>query len=161
MTSRRKVLRALSGGSAMLGLAAAPTATVANEELSSATGRARVVTLTYLQAKPGRLAQLERFVRANWFAMDEIAVQQGLFVSYEWLDAGSDEGPWNAIVMVTYNDEKGFDGIQQRWVPIQSAHKEVRPDALGMRDLGQVLETRKVLEREPFTSKRATPSRRG
>jgi hypothetical protein len=161
MTSRRKVLRALSAGSAVLGLAAAPTATSANEKSGSAAGGVRVVTLTYLHAKPGRLAQLERFVRANWFAMDEVAVQQGLFVSYEWLDTGSDEGPWNAIVMVTYNDEKGFEGIQQRWATIQSAHQEVRPDAMGMRDLGQVLETRKVLEREPFTSKRATPSRRG
>ncbi|MCE2917450.1 MAG: hypothetical protein LW768_18160 [Rubrivivax sp.] len=161
MTSRRKVLRALSGGSAVLGLAAATAATAATEMPSSAAGGARVVTLTFLQAKPGRLAQLERFVRSNWFAMDEIAVQQGLFVSYEWLDTGSDEGPWNAIVMVTYADEKGFDGIQQRWAPIRSAHQEVRPDALGMKDLGQVLETRNLFEREPFTSKRATPSRRG
>ncbi len=115
---------------------------------------ARVVTQTYLKSQPGRLAQLERFVRANWFVMDEIAVRQGLFVSYEWLDSGSDEGPWNAIVMVTYNDEKGFEGIRQSWAGIQAAHKEVRPDGLALRELGRVLETRNLLERAPFAMKR-------
>jgi hypothetical protein len=118
---------------------------------------ARAVTVTYLQSKPGKLRELERFVRANWFAMDEIAVQQGLFVSYEWLDTGDDSSPWNALVIVTYGDEKGFDGIAQRWAPIKAAHEEVRPDGLGMKDLGRVLETKTLLERPPFMSKRATP----
>lgn len=137
--------------------AAGPAATQPPTE----TPAARVVTHTHLKSQPGRLAQLERYVRANWFAMDERAVQRGLFVHYEWLDSGSDEGPWNAIVVVTYNDEKGFEGIRERWAEIQSAHQEVRPDGLGMKDLGRVLETRNLLERAPFALKRAsiTPGR--
>jgi len=115
----------------------------------------RVVTITYLQSQPGRLAQLERFVRANWFAMDELAVQQGLFVSYEWLDSGTDQGPWNAIVMVTYADDKGFEGIRERWAGIRSAHQEVRPDGLSMKELGRVIETKNLFERAPFAVKRA------
>jgi hypothetical protein len=118
---------------------------------------ARAVTVTYLQSKPGKLRELERFVRANWFAMDEIAVQQGLFVSYEWLDTGEDSAPWNALVIVTYGDEKGFDGVAQRWAPIKAAHEEVRLDGLGMKELGRVLETKTLFERLPFMSKRATP----
>jgi hypothetical protein len=118
----------------------------------------RTVTVTYLQSQPGKLPQLERFVRANWFAMDEIAVQQGLFVSYEWLDTGDDSSPWNALVIVTYGDDKGFEGIADRWAPIKAAHKEVRPDGLEMKDLGRVLETKSLSERQPFLSKRATPS---
>lgn len=117
----------------------------------------RAVTVTYLKSQPGKLPELERFVRANWFAMDEIAVQQGLFVSYEWLDSGDDSSPWNALVIVTYNDEKGFDGIAQRWAPIKAKHEEVRPDGLGMKDLGRVLETKILSERLPFMSKRAIP----
>ena len=122
------------------------------------TGAARVVTLTYLKSQPGRLAQLERFVRANWFAMDALAVQRGLFVDYGWLDSGSDDGPWNAIVMVTYNDDKGFEGIQQRWAAIKAAHKEVRPDDLGFRDLGRVLETNNLFERAPFALRTPAPT---
>ena len=121
-------------------------------------GAARTVTLTYLKAQPGRLAQLERYVRANWFAMDAEAVRQGLFVNYEWLDTASDDGAWNAIVRVTYGDDKGFEGIEQRWAPIRAAHKEVRPDDLGMKDLGQVLETKTVFERVPFAAKPPAPA---
>lgn len=161
MNPRRNLLTALSAGLGLLGMGAATAATPAGGAALAAAGAARVVTLTHLKSKPGRLAHLERFVRANWFAMDEIAVAQGLFVSYEWLDTGSDEGPWNAIVMVTYVDEKGFEGIQQRWTPIRSAHQEVRPDGMGLKDLGQVLETHNLFERQPFSVKRAIPLRRG
>lgn len=124
------------------------------------TAAARVVTVTYLKSQPGRLAQLERFVRANWFAMDAVAVQQGLFVDYVWLDRGTDDGPWNAIVKVTYNDDKGFAGIEDRWAAIKAAHKEVRPDDLGFRDLGRVLETVVLYERAPFASGNAASARR-
>ena len=84
MNSRRNLLQALSGGLGLLGMSTATAARPVSEEPRAAAGAARVVTLTHLKARPGRLAQLERFVRANWFAMDEIAVEQGLFVSYEW-----------------------------------------------------------------------------
>jgi hypothetical protein len=110
----------------------------------------RTVTLTYLKAAPGRLAHLERYVRANWFAMDAAAVSQGLFVSYKWLDTGREDGPWNAVVIVTYNDDKGFAGIEERWGPIRSAHKEVRPDGLAFPDVGRVIESQDLLERAPF-----------
>jgi ABC-type Fe3+-hydroxamate transport system substrate-binding protein len=124
----------------------------------TASTSARAVTVTYLKSQPGKLPELERFVRANWFAMDELAVRQGLFVSYEWLDTGDDSSPWNALVTVTYADEKGFEGIAERWAPIKTAHVEVRPDSLGMKDLGQVLETKTLFERVPFMSKRAMSS---
>lgn len=139
-----------SGGPAQ----ASPAAGAPSREAAAA----RVVTQTYLKSQPGRLAQLERFVRANWFAMDALAVQQGLFVDYGWLDSGIDEGPWNAVVVVTYNDDKGFEGIQPRWAAIQAAHQEVRPDGLGLRDLGRVLETRNLFERAPFAARTPAPT---
>lgn len=111
---------------------------------------ARVVTMTYLKSTPGKLGQLERYVRANWFAMDEIAVQRGLFVSYLWLDTGTDEGPWNAIVMVTYRNERGFAGIADDWSEIKAAHREVLIDGARQADLGRVVESRELLERKPF-----------
>lgn len=114
---------------------------------------ARVVTMTYLKSEPGKLDQLERYVRSNWFAMDAEAVRQGLFVNYEWLDTGSDDGTWNALVMVTYNDERGFAGIEQRWAAIKAAHKEVRINGAGMKELGRVVESKILFERQPFLAK--------
>ena len=133
----------------------ASAATAAEDRPSLKEGVAaasRTVTLTYLKAAPGRLAQLERYVRANWFAMDAAAVSQGLFVSYKWLDTGREDGPWNAVVIVTYNDDKGFAGIEERWGPIRSAHKEVRPDGLAFPDVGRVIESQDLLERAPFAN---------
>lgn len=115
----------------------------------------RVVTLTYLKSEPARLAHLERYIRANWFEMDAAAVEQGLFVSYEWVDTGTDSADWNAIVIVTYNDEKGFEGIEARWAPIRSSHKEVFPDGLTIRELGRVVETKTLFERAPFITKQS------
>jgi hypothetical protein len=117
-----------------------------NSAVNPSAGK-RVVTFTYLKAAPGRLAQLERYIRANWFVMDERAVRDGLFVSYGWLDTGSEDGPWNAVVIVTYNDDKGFSKIQSSWSKIKAAHTEVRPDGLGISELGTVIESRELFER--------------
>jgi hypothetical protein len=132
------------------------TATAAEDRPAPREGDAaansRTVTLTYLKAAPGRLAHLERYIRANWFAMDAVAVRQGLFVSYKWLDTGRDDGPWNALVIVTYNDDKGFAGIEERWNSIKPTHKEVRPDGLAFPDVGRVVEGQDLLERAPFAN---------
>lgn len=141
--------------SALLAILAWPTLALAGAAPSGpapAQGgpEARVVTLTYLKSTPGKLSQLERYVRANWFAMDEIAVKRGLFVSHVWFDTGSDEGPWNAIVMVTYRDAQGFAGIEKAWAEIRAAHREVRIDGASQADLGRIVESREVFERAPF-----------
>jgi len=122
----------------------------------AAPANARVVTMTYLKAVPGKLSQLERYIRANWFAMDEVAEKRGLFVSHLWLDTGSDEGPWNAIVMVTYRDARGFAGIEEEWREIRAAHREVLIDGAGLAALGRVVDSREFFEREPFV--KAFPS---
>ncbi len=160
LVSRRLALSAIATPLCLMASDRSAWAAGAADVRARETAAARVVTVTYLKSQPGRLPQLERFVRANWFAMDAVAVQQGLFVDYVWLDRGTDDGPWNAIVKVTYNDEKGFAGIQDRWAPIKAAHKEVRPDDLGFRDLGRVLETVDLYERAPFASVNAASARR-
>jgi hypothetical protein len=121
-------------------------------ERQAATPDARVVTMTYLKSVPGKLRQLERYVRANWFAMDELAVKRGLFVSYQWLDTGTDDGPWNAIVVVTYRDVQGFAGIEKAWREIRAAHRDVLIDGARQSDLGRVVESRDFFEREPFVT---------
>lgn len=146
-----------SVASLVIAVVVLPVAAATAHDDEAASKPARAVTVTYLRSQPGKLPELERFVRANWFAMDAIAVQQGLLVAYEWLDTGDDSSPWNALVIVTYADDKGFDGIAQRWAPIKAAHVEIRPDGMGMKDLGRVLETKTLFERPPLLTKRAAP----
>lgn len=40
----------------------------------------------------------------------QIAKGQGLITSFTVLETGTDEGPWNVVVSVTYPNEKGFEG---------------------------------------------------
>jgi hypothetical protein len=136
----------------MMALAEPGSRTLAPTTEATEASSARVVTMTYLKSAPGKLGQLERYVRANWFAMDKIAVERGLFVSYLWLDTGSDEGPWNAVVMVTYRDAQGFAGIEQEWAGIKAAHREVLIDGARQADLGRVVESREFFERAPFVN---------
>jgi hypothetical protein len=106
--------------------------------------------MTYLQAKPGRLAALRAYIQANWFAMDEIAVKRGLMVNYQWLDTGEEGGPWNAIVLVTYADDRGFAGIEAQWAEIKAAHQEVPVEGLRFGDLGRVVDSKTFFSHPPF-----------
>jgi len=102
------------------------------------------VELTFLQAAPGQRENLKRFIELNWFAMDRIATERGLMTSYRLLDSGTDEGPWQLIVIVTYPDERGYDGIRAEFEKIRQAHTVVPVDGKALRDLGRVVETKRL-----------------
>ena len=53
----------------------------------------RAVELTFLKSTPGQREPLKQFIVRNWFAMDRIAVQQGLMRSFTVMDTGTDDGP--------------------------------------------------------------------
>lgn len=114
------------------GTPAAPAA------VSAATG-APVVTHTYLAATPGRRDALARFVVANWFAMDRVAVAQGLFRSYRLLENPRTDEDWDLIVEVVYNDACGYACVAERFEAIRRAHATVPVDGLLLADLGRVV----------------------
>jgi hypothetical protein len=107
---------------------------------------ARAVELTFLKAAPGERENLKRFIVLNWFAMDAIAKQQGLMQAYTVLDSGSDDGPWNLLVSVTYMDAKGYEGIAEAFEKIRRAHQTVPVDGKTLRDLGRIVESKRVFE---------------
>jgi len=120
---------------------------------------ARAVEITFLKSLPCKREQLERFIRANWFAPDETAVAAGLMISDEWLDTGDDASPWNALVMVTYPNEAGFVGIKPQWDALLAEHRakhpRVQPDGLSLAELGKIVESKKLFERAPLMVKRS------
>lgn len=62
----------------------------------------RAVEYTFLKSASDQREALRKFIVANWFAMDEIAVKRWLMKSHTTLRSGVDEEPWNVMAAVTY-----------------------------------------------------------
>jgi hypothetical protein len=142
---------------ALSALAAAPLSAHTHEpkpapaEAATAAATPRVaVELTFILAKPGERKRAVEYIERNWFAMDAIAKTQGLMDDYRVMDTGSDEGPWNVLVEVTYRDARGYEGVREAFEKIRAAHREVLIDGKRLRDLGQIVESKKT-----FSSRRA------
>ena len=135
----------------MLVFVAAPTAVLAAETPStqSVSHATRAVELTFLKSLPGERDNLRQFIEKNWFAMDAIAQKQGLMAAYTVLDSGSDEGAWNLLVAVTYHTPQGYEGILDAFERIRSAHKTVLIEGKSIKDLGRIVDSKKLQERVP------------
>jgi hypothetical protein len=112
---------------------------------STSTDR-RAVELTFLKSNPGEREQLKTFIVLNWFAMDKIAKEQGLMSAFTVMDTGTDEGPWNVLVSVTYMNEKGYEGIAEAFEKIRRAHTTVRVGGKALRELGSIVESKRMFE---------------
>lgn len=134
---RRHVALLLAAGFCLPALAAEPAAA------------RRAVEMTFLKAVPGAREALKQSIVANWFAMDRIAQAQGLMDSFTVLDTGTDDGAWNVVVSVTYRDERGYEGIREAFERIRAAHQTVLIDGKPLRELGSIVESRKLYEDLP------------
>ncbi len=101
------------------------------------------VTHTYLRAKQGLRDDLIAYIRANWFAMDRIGIEQGLFTSYDLLERGEiSEADWDVIVAVGYPTAQGHDapGVADAFRAIRAGHQEIKINGRGMADLGDIVQ---------------------
>lgn len=100
------------------------------------------VTHTYLRAAPGKRAALIAYIERNWFAMDHIGIEQGLFTSYSLLERADDTiADWDVIVAVGYPTIMGHDapGTADAFRKIRAAHRETKVDGLGLPELGSIV----------------------
>jgi hypothetical protein len=106
----------------------------------------------YLKALPGQRETLARFIVANWFEMDRIAMTQPnpIFTRYRLYENGHNEGDWDLVVVVGYPNATGFDDpeTQRRFNEIRRAHKTVLIEGKGLRDLGSIVRTERARPRE-------------
>lgn len=142
-----------SPGRVIKGISILLLAVAAQFPLGAQTVERRAVELTFLKANPGLREQLKSFIVLNWFAMDKIAKEQGLMSAFTVMDTGTDEGPWNVVVSVTYRDERGYDGIAEAFEWIRRAHTPVRVEGKSLRDLGSVVESKRVFENPAHASR--------
>lgn len=133
----RLLLAAMLVFGAPSALAAHPTDEVARPHAKTAH-----ITQTYLRAAPGKRAALIAYIRQNWFAMDRIGIQQGLFTSYSLLERADDSpADWDVIVAVGYPTAQGHDapGVADAFKAIRAAHQEIKIDGLGLAALGTIV----------------------
>jgi hypothetical protein len=98
---------------------------------------------TYLKAADGQRENLARFIIANWFEMDRLAMAEKppLFTRYRLFANASAEQDWDLVVVVGYPVANGFDDAdtQLRFNRIRSAHKTILIDGKGLRELGAIV----------------------
>jgi hypothetical protein len=102
--------------------------------------------MTFLKSLPGERDRLRQFIVRNWFAMDAVARERGLMSAYTVLDTATDEGDWNLVVVVTYPDTRGYEGIAAEFETIRRAHQTVLIDGKGLRELGAVVGSKRTFE---------------
>lgn len=130
----RESLRVLSMsflcGAALSGCSTHAVKATSDDSLFCAAG-AQVTGVTLLQSHNADPADLIAFIRANWFAMDEIAVAQGVLVSYDLLAGSADsELGWNVAVLVGYPSAGGYADVREAFEKIRSAHQTVAINGL-------------------------------
>lgn len=109
-------------------------------------------TFTYLKAAEQSRAALREFVVKNWFAMDAIAVERGLFKSYRLIENISeanlpDDREWDFIVAVEYFEGQTYRDIREQFEEIRSRHETVLIDGKALSELGSIVRSERVLIR--------------
>ncbi|MCU0683353.1 MAG: hypothetical protein MUF34_14130 [Polyangiaceae bacterium] len=113
----------------------------------------RAVELTFLRSEPGQHERLVRFLEANWLALDHVAIARGLFVDARLLEArdegASDPTPWDVVVVVTYRDTRGYEGVRAEFDTIRRAHPKQLIDGHDLATLGRIVAARSLVESPP------------
>ena len=105
-------------------------------------------TYTYLKALNGESKKLEDFIRLNWFAMDSIAVNEGLIKSYQLIQNMDESADWNLIVAVEYYTENTYSDIATEFEEIRKNHKQKKVAGKGLALLGEIIKSEVVQIKE-------------
>lgn len=113
-----------------------------------------VVERTLLKAAPGKREALARFIVANWFAMDAVALKEGLFSFYRLYenvaDSAGGDPEWDFAVAVGYRTALGYGDprVSARFAEIRAAHTPILIDGQSLAALGRIVRTERYRPRE-------------
>lgn len=110
----------------------------------------QVVERTYVKALPGQREALAEFIVANWFELDRIAKERGLFTYYRLSENLDPSADWDFEVAVGYPNADGFHNadVQARFADIRSGHTIILIDGKGLKDLGRIVRGDRTRPRE-------------
>lgn len=117
---------------------------------SPTTVETQVIERTYLKASSGQRDALAKFIVANWFEMDRIAKEQGLFTHFRLSENLNAAAEWDFEVAVGYPNAEGFQNneVQERFAEIRKAHKTILIDGKGLKELGRIVRSDRIRPRE-------------
>ncbi len=145
---RRSILTATVAATGLAPLAAIATTP------AKPTKKTVAIEQTYLKASAGNYAALIAYLKANWFVMDQRAVEQGFFNSYQLMtnecaDANGESKSqdcklttdWHLVMVVSYPQALGYDdpATKAAFDAIRRAHKEVLIDGKNFKALGAIV----------------------
>lgn len=112
-----------------------------------ATAPTVMVEQTFLKARPGTLADLQRYIVANWFAMDSAGVEKGIFTSFQLFQAIDANMDWDLVMVVGYPQMEGYNdpATQAAFNAIRAAHRELVIDGKTLKDLGEIVQHHRLL----------------
>lgn len=114
---------------------------------AAAKTKVEVYEYTFLQSFAEKPDDLIRFIVANWFAMDKIAVKKGLMVDYAVFETPDESATWNAATAIGYPTANGYQDIAAEFEKIRLKHKKVLIDGKDLKDLGKIVGSRKFYPR--------------
>lgn len=105
-------------------------------------------TYTYLKANANEKQNLKTFLIKNWFAMDSVAVTEGLFNDYKLIENSNPEvtSEWDYIVAVEYFTAGTYSDIESEWQLIRKDHKTILIEGKSMKDLGTFVKSETVVD---------------
>ena len=103
-------------------------------------------TYTYIKAKEGRKSDLKEILIKNWFAMDSMAVVQGLIHDYELIEntSSNESSDWDYIVAVEYYTKNTYADISAQFETIRNEHETIKVNGLLFPDAGKVIKSEVV-----------------
>jgi len=110
-------------------------------------------TYTYIKSKNNQKENLKQFLEKNWFVMDSIAVEKGLFNDYQLLEnvIATDSASWDFIVAVEYFTSGTYADIQEEWAEIRKNNKKVMIEGLDFPQLGQIVNSENLIQHKYTT----------
>lgn len=142
------VVAVLIGSAVLLTVAHAPQGAVhGTEALAPVAVKAgdTVWAISFVRARPGQRERLERYLKANWLALDALALREKRIVAYRMLraDADAKEG-WDYAVIIEYADRQAMAGFVPFYIGLARERPQVRVEGLDFADLGEITQQKTV-----------------
>lgn len=105
-----------------------------------------ISAISFVRARPGQRERLERFLRSNWLALDEAALQQQKITGYRMLRADADptESSWDYAVVIDYASRAAMADFVPFYLSLVRERPRKRIDGLDFADLGVIVQQKTV-----------------
>lgn len=122
-----------------------PAASSAPPTVTERAPEGAVWAMTFVRARPGQRERMERYLKANWLAVDEIARSKGHLAGWRLLRADRDlKETWDFVVILEYTNTQSMEAFVPAYLALVRGRPRVRIEGLEFADLGEVVQQKIV-----------------